>query len=618
MNKKDNRLRALSPSRKGEYGFLYARPMRADRTGSLFTAFPYPTKISPEAIALFIAAHTKPGDTILDVFAGSGTTGIGALLCENPTAALRARAKELGLKVEWGPRNAVLYELSTLGAFIGQTLTNPPEPRAFAKAASQILAAAETELAWMYEALGPDGRPGRIRHLVWSEQLRCPSCHHVTSLWKGAVTFSPASISNEFICGHCGRRNSVADVRRVSSKHFDEVLGASVTQRQRQPAYVYGRSGKNTWSRPVTAADLELLKRIDSEVIPDTVPVAEVPWGDLYRAGYHEGMSHLHHFYTRRNLIVFAKLWQQANNYRGVLRDALRFWLLSYNASHSTIMTRVVAKAGQDDLVVTSTQPGVLYVSGLPVEKDILAGIRRKLKTISSAFETIHGRAGRVEVRNASSLKLDRADESIDYVFTDPPFGGNIPYAEVNFINEAWLGRLTETKEEVVVSRSQGKTVGHYEDLLTGVFKEVHRVLKPASKATVVFHSATAEVWNALQAAYEGAGYGVVDANVLDKTQASFKQVQTAGAVSGDPLLLLEKQAIPSRTQTICVWDLARDLHEAASKSADPAERTPQRLYSRLITHFLSHNQQVPLDADEFYEWVAAQDKGTGRTRVYA
>src|SRR4029077_10004734 len=93
---------------------LYQEPLPSERTGALYNAFPYPTKISPEAIALFIAAHTKPGDTVFDGFAGSGTTGLAALLCENPPASLRARAKCLGLNVRWGARNAVLYELSAL------------------------------------------------------------------------------------------------------------------------------------------------------------------------------------------------------------------------------------------------------------------------------------------------------------------------------------------------------------------------------------------------------------------------------------------------------------------------------------------------------------------------
>jgi DNA modification methylase len=87
-------------------GALYERPLPASRTGALYTAFPYPTKISPEAIALFIAAHTRPGDTVFDGFAGSGTTGLAALLCENPSPAMRGEARRLGLNVTWGARNA--------------------------------------------------------------------------------------------------------------------------------------------------------------------------------------------------------------------------------------------------------------------------------------------------------------------------------------------------------------------------------------------------------------------------------------------------------------------------------------------------------------------------------
>ena len=104
---------------------LYARALPATRTGHLYNAFPYPTKISPEAIALFIASHTKPGDTVFDGFAGSGTTGLAALLCEDPPEELREEARRLDLNVKWGARNAVLYELGALGAFVGQTLTDP-------------------------------------------------------------------------------------------------------------------------------------------------------------------------------------------------------------------------------------------------------------------------------------------------------------------------------------------------------------------------------------------------------------------------------------------------------------------------------------------------------------
>ena len=76
---------------------LYSQPLTATRTGPLYNAFSYPTKISPEAIALFIATHTEPGATILDPFAGSGTAGVATKLCDRPTPAMIDMATQLGV-----------------------------------------------------------------------------------------------------------------------------------------------------------------------------------------------------------------------------------------------------------------------------------------------------------------------------------------------------------------------------------------------------------------------------------------------------------------------------------------------------------------------------------------
>jgi len=590
---------------------LYRRPLAAKRTGVLYGAFPYPTKISPDSIALYIAAHTKPGDTVFDGFGGSGTTGLAALLCERPTEELREEAVRLGLDVQWGARNAVLYELGALGSFIGRTLTNPPDPIAFRKAAEDLLVSGETEDGWMYEAHDPSGAKGSLRHLIWSDNLRCPDCRSVVALWDACVSLEPAKISSSFSCPKCGHTAPQDNAERVTVQEYDDVLGEQRTLRGRAMARVYGSTGKKRWSRLPTPADLTLVKKIEAEPIPKCVPQALIPWGDLYRKGYHQGITHVHHFYTRRNLIVFGRMWERAGCYSGELRDALRFWLLSYNAAHGTIMTRVVAKSAQKDLVVTSAQPGVLYVSGLPVEKNFFAGLRRKLTTIARAFETIHGGNGKVEVVQGSSCDVRLPSGSIDYVFTDPPFGANIPYAELSFINEAWLNTFTNRADEAIVSPDQGKAIGEYQKLLTRSFSEARRILKPSGKATMVFHSASAAVWNALQCAYQDAGFDVEYAGVLDKKQGSFKQVTTAGAVRGDPVLLLgarreDKAGIESNAGTVeDVWTVAAALHRAAAAEHDPAEASAQRLYSRLVTHFLSHHQQVPIDADVFYRWHA-------------
>ena len=604
--------RGHGPLSARRLGALYGRALPATRSGPLYTAFPYPTKISPEAIALYIAAHTEPGATIFDGFAGSGTTGLAALLCEDPPIQLRREASRLGLRLQWGPRNAVLYEIGSLGAFVAQTLTNPPDPQQFNRAASQILGDTAREFGWLYSARDPFGGRGDIRHVVWSDVLQCPRCRCSIKLWDSCVSIGPARIASQFRCTSCDHKHSVGAVGRFTERVHDDILNRVTETRLRTMARVYGVSGSGTWSREPRETDLLLLDRVAHEEIPTCVPTLPISWGDLYRSGYHRGISHVHHFYTRRNLIAFGRLWERADAFQGPLRDALRFWLLSYNASHATMMSRVVAKSGQPDLVVTSAQPGVLYVSGLPVEKNVFRGLGRKLSNIGKAFASIHGRRARVSVRQESSRSVDLPNASVDYVFTDPPFGANIPYSEISLLNESWLGRITDSTDEAIVNRSQRKTIDSYQRILTDAFAELNRILRPDASATMVFHSASASVWNALRAAYTGAGFCVEYAGVLDKKQGSFKQVTTNGSVRGDPVLLLRKQPPMLGCRSDSVWRVAEQLHREALE-LDPAERTPERLYSRFVNYFLTNHQEVPIDANEYYRWHIAKQAGAKR-----
>lgn len=53
----------------------------------------------------------------------------------------------------------------------------------------------------------------------------------------------------------------------------------------------------------------------------------------------------------------------------------------------------------------------------------------------------------------------------MDYVFTDPPFGDNLAYAELNFLIEAWHRVFTNWKPEAIMSDTQKKTLTEYQDL---------------------------------------------------------------------------------------------------------------------------------------------------------
>lgn len=597
----DKMLPSLSGEQKNDVERLYLNPLPSTRTGALYNAFSYPTKISPEAIALFIATHTKPGAVVLDAFGGSGTTGLAALLCDQPTKAMLDMAEKMNAKPQWGPRTAHLYEIGVLGSFISRTLCSPPDPIKFAHATAELLKRAEGLIGWMYNAKDPQGRNGVIRHVIWSEVLVCAACSHQAAYWDAAVRRNPLLLSETFCCPACGYSCKTDTCARAVETTTD-AFGGEVKQRKRVPVRVYGSTGKANWIREPSPADSELVQRIVEAPLPTTAPNANLEWGDLYRAGYHTGIEKLHHFYTRRNFIAIATLLGLVDEFDVEVRDALRLMVLSYNSSHSTLMTRVVVKKGQSDFVLTGAQSGVLYISGLPVEKNVLKGIVRKAKALTSAFKVIRGSRSSVEVHHTSSEAIGLADATVDYVFTDPPFGDYIPYAEANQVNELWLGTPTDREREVIVSKAQGKGIDEYQAMMATVFHEVSRVLKPEGHATVVFHSAHANVWRALTEAFLGSGLSVKAASVLDKVQASFKQVVSEVSVKGDALLLLKRTKSDKSTVSNAEQLADAMVHDALGRFDH--EMDAQRLYSQFVGRCLELGIEVGIGAKEFYAKV--------------
>jgi predicted RNA methylase len=592
-----------APTYSVDLSVLYSKPLPASRSGVLYSSFSYPTKISPESIAVFIASHTKPGDTVLDTFGGSGTTGLAAHLCASPTNEVVALAKRLGAPVVWGPRNAIIYELSVLGSFVANIMCNPPDADVFLKAAEELISACEARIGSVYTAIDDQGNQSTIRYAIWSDILKCGKCGYQVSFWDAMVTLSPLSIASKFNCPSCGNTAEVSEVERVYETFYDHFTGQQAIRRKKVLKRIYGQTGRRKWSRPATVTDEAFVQAVASIPLPTCVPVVKIPWGDLYRSGYHKGITHAHHFYTSRNLLVMASIWEQIAQAPEDLQDALRLLALSYNATHATLMTRVVVKSGQKDFVLTGAQSGVLYISSLPVEKNIFKGLRRKMKTIAAAFSAVRNSESTVRVVRGSSTKLDLPDKSVDYVFTDPPFGDYIPYAEINFLNEVWLGETTDRKDEIVISHAQNKTVSTYGTMMAKVFKEIARTLKDDGKATVVFHSAKAEVWSALQKAYQSAGLQIELSSVLDKLQGSFKQVTSTIIVKGDPLLLLSKNCstVPRKEISLKTDEVITMLVKQAAESSDEKERTIERLYARFVAIYLKHGLAVPMNASSFY-----------------
>ena len=584
---------------------LFSKPLPSLRSGAFYNTFPYPTKISPEAIAVYIACATNPGETVLDAFAGSGSTGIAALLCEHPTEQMIKTAEKLGVNPVWGKRNAILYEIGTYASFATKTITNRLKGSEYKKVISDYLTKAELQLSEMYSAKDPSGGQGVIRYAIWSEILICPECGNEIEYFANGTSRDPASFYNEVECPHCLKKHSVEKMTFATEDYYDRILGKTLSRKKRKIAWVYGSTNGENWDRKATDEDEEKIREIN-----DNVDIFDSPkklmWGDLHRAGYHYGISHLHHFYTVRNYLVMSKLWELAEMYPAREADAIKLLLLSYNEAHCTLMTRIVAKRNMKDFVLTGAQSGVLYISRLPVEKNIILGLHRKAKSFEKAYTLLEKCTGEIEVRNQTSVKMIEADNSIDFIFTDPPFGDFIPYAEVNQINELWLPQVTDRGQEIIISNAQNKTIQSYQDMLSTVFAELGRVIKKDRHIAVVFHAAKAKVWRAFSDAMEKSCLTIEMSSILDKTQSTFKQVVSKDSVQGDPVFLLKKsEHINDNLQSD-----RQILERVLATNPYSTEREKRHCYSLYIGQCMENGIVVNMDAKQVYDYIETLKEG--------
>ena len=212
-----------------------------------------------------------------------------------------------------------------------------------------------------------------------------------------------------------------------------------------------------------------------------------------------------------------------------------------------------------------------------------------------------------------TTASLGLPDDSVDYVFTDPPFGENIYYADLNFLVESWHRVLTNAAPEAIVDRFKGKGLPEYQRLMQRCFEEYRRVLKPGRWITIVFHNSRNAVWTAIQEALLAAGFVVADVRTMDKRQGSYRQV-TSTAVKQDLVISaykpnggLEARFALGKGAEEGAWDFVRThlgqlpvFVRKGGRVEVVNERQPHLLFDRMVAFHVLRNVTVPLSIGEF------------------
>lgn len=608
----------------------FATDVSEGKNDTIYNAHGYHTKVPHKAIMRYILHYTQPGDVVFDGFCGTGMTGVAAQLCADP-----ATIHALGYKVErdgsivepsleggkqvWrkisniGRRNAVLNDLAPAATFISHNYNNPPSISVYESAAEKVLNDVEGELGWMYATSHGGGTTqGRINYTVWSDVFTCPECAGEVVYWDVAIDIDQKRVLDEFPCPHCSFLITKKSMDRALSTKFDSALGKNSSVAKQVPVLINYSAENARFEKKPDASDLRVISKIEEMEIQFPFPAERMIDGREARRNDSIGMTHTHHYFTKRNLSAVAAIVARSDG--SIASPLLRMTILDC-FSVLTKMSRFRAPAWFDK----STGPmkgwtaGTLYVPSLQGEQNVFNSFLEKSRMIARAHNP---RLTKQIISTGHSGKLSLADNSIDYIFLDPPFGANISYSELNFLWESWLDVATSVEKEAVENSSHGKTLNDYRALMSTCFKEAYRILKPGRWMTVEFSNTKASVWNAIQIALQEAGFVVANISALDKKQGSFKAVTTTTAVKQDLVISaykpnggLEERFARSGGDERSVWDFVRThlsyLPSVKSKSGVLefiAERDPRIIFDRMISWFVRHNFPVPLSSQEFQE----------------
>ncbi|MBM4043089.1 MAG: hypothetical protein FJ290_31755 [Planctomycetes bacterium] len=100
--------------------------------------------------------------------------------------------------------------------------------------------------------------------------------------------------------------------------------------------------------------------------------------------------------------------------------------------------------------------------------------------------------------------------ESVDYIYTDPPYGGHIAYLDLSTMWNAWLGfapTQAEREDEVIEGGDVGHTGEDYTRLLQESIGEMFKVLKPGRWLSLVFCHRDLNYWYTIRDGAEEAGF---------------------------------------------------------------------------------------------------------------
>lgn len=573
----------------------YTYDVSEDKHDKIYNIHSYHTKVPPKAIMKYINYYTNDNDIVLDCFCGSRMTGIATQLNE------------------YKKTSAILIDLSSYASFISGNY-NTPNTKNTISTLDKIINEVEEKYGKFYKTkhdaehenkdINGNYIYGDINYVVWSCIYYCPNCSKEINYYDVLEKKCIKSTQKKISCPNCNmelERNKLEQKKRIE---YEYESNCKIDTILRIPVLINYSIGSKRYTKKPDKEDIKLLREIGDINLYD-IPKDKIIHGDETERLFKAGINYISQLYIKRTLLMISK-YIESN-----ISDTKKEFLLTSVLPKLTILNRYMPEHGSRALVGPRT--GTYYLPPICVENNVIKQLRFQLNKLKN----LAYKKGNVITSTQSATDLSNiSNNSIDYIFIDPPFGANIMYSELNYTPESWLKIKTNNKDEAIINKSQHKKLNEYQDLITSCLKELYRVIKPNRWITIEFHNSKNIIWNAIQQGLNTAGFIIADIRILNKEKKTINQYSAKGSVDQDLIISAYKpknrfkevfinQAGSENTVWCFISQHLENLPVVVIKNnmiEIVAERQPFLLFDRMVAYHIMNGISVPIDAPDFYK----------------
>lgn len=584
----------------------YTDGIKVGKNSAIYNAHTYHTKVPYQIIMRYILHYTQPGDIVLDGFAGTGMTGVAAAACSNPDGETKESInndfKKAGIEgIRWGKRHAICGDLSPLCYHISSNYNHNVDTRDLKNSIDDIIDDLKNRFGQFYEIETSNTKKAHINYFVWSEIVACNNCGKELNVHNLSYDYDTKKLHDRLKCPYCGTEQKRIEADSIYETYFDEYTKETNKELKYEQCLLnYSDNGRYFSKKNIMPNYPEYIGYVPNDIFPD---------GDKFGDPLRVGCSKVSQIYPKRTKYVLGYLYYIINSKYKKQSKELMFIFTSM-LPKLTKMNRYMPQHGSRALV--GPMANTLYIPPQYVENNPIDQFEYQANKVIKAFDSCQG--GNI-VQTCSATSSSIPNNSIDYIFTDPPFGANIMYSELNSIAESWLKVKTNNKEEAISNKTQHKGVPEYQAIMTACLKEYYRVLKPGHWLTVEFSNTSAAFWNSLQYSIQSAGFIISAVTDLNKERGGLHSMLGPTAVKQDLAISCYKPTdalmnkISGNNTENQVWDFVND--RLSSKSLKYCimddnnimpitERTARILYDRVISFFVLRGYNIPISSQDF------------------